>query len=311
MPDPNTLGIPQELLILGAAVNTGIIDNLKDHSLSSQDLANKLKLDSRAVWTVLEALVALGYVASHENKYTLAPSVKEIFYNPHSQNYTGFSFMHRYNLVERWAKLPDIMKSGKPFQGERDAKDNRYFIEAMSHNARQSAVPIAEFLLKNIKKGAKVLDIGGGPLAHAIEFSKRGAKVSVLDTPEVIQMNQAEADAHEIIMIPGNFTETLPDGPFDIAYLGNICHIIGEKENQALIQKTGNILNSGGKIAIVDFIRGTNPGAALFAVNMLVNTDTGGTYTLKQYTDWLKSAGFADVSLNVIAERQIVTGIKK
>ncbi len=311
MPDLNTLGVPQELLILGAAVNTGIIDNLKDHTLSSQELADKLKLDSRAVWMVLEALTALGYVTSHENKYTLATSTKDMFYNPHSPNYSGFSFMHRFNLVERWARLPDIIKSGKPYRGERDARDTQYFIEAMSHNARQSAVPIAEFLLKNIKKGDKVLDLGGGPLVHAIEFSKRGAKVSVLDTPEVVRMNQAEADAHEIIMIPGNFTETLPDGPFDIAYLGNICHIIGEIENQALIQKTGNILNSGGKIAIVDFIRGTHPGAALFAVNMLVNTDTGGTYTLNQYTDWLKSAGFTDISLNVIAERQIVTGVKK
>jgi 3-hydroxy-5-methyl-1-naphthoate 3-O-methyltransferase len=35
--------------------------------------------------------------------------------------------------------------------------------------------------------------------------------------------------------------------------------------------------------------------ALLFAVNMLVNTDNGDTYSLEEVSSWLTEAGFTDV----------------
>ena len=35
-------------------------------------------------------------------------------------------------------------------------------------------------------------------------------------------------------------------------------------------------------------------GGLLFAVNMLVNTDTGDTYSFEEISGWLKAAGFQD-----------------
>lgn len=52
-------------------------------------------------------------------------------------------------------------------------------------------------------------------------------------------------------------------------------------------------------MVIIDMIpndeRTGPPYALLFALNMLVNTEEGGTYTLAEYTDWLKDAGFSRV----------------
>jgi len=42
------------------------------------------------------------------------------------------------------------------------------------------------------------------------------------------------------------------------------------------------VLVPGGRIAIIDMVRGTNPFASVFGVNMLVNTSNGGTWTLDQ-----------------------------
>ncbi len=36
---------------------------------------------------------------------------------------------------------------------------------------------------------------------------------------------------------------------------------------------------------------------ALFALNMLVNTRGGGTYSVKEYTGWLEGAGFEQVQV--------------
>mgnify|MGYP003864984863 CR=1 FL=1 len=62
---------------------------------------------------------------------------------------------------------------------------------------------------------------------------------------------------------------------------------------------------------MVDFIRGTNPFAAVFGVNMLANTVSGDTYTLGQYTEWLEAAGFGSVKLDTAGGRQILTAYKK
>jgi len=70
----------------------------------------------------------------------------------------------------------------------------------------------------------------------------------------------------------------LPKGPFELIYLGNVCHIYGKKENSRLFSDASNELEVGGRLVINDMIRGTGAWPSLFAVNMLVITDSGGTY---------------------------------
>jgi len=47
---------------------------------------------------------------------------------------------------------------------------------------------------------------------------------------------------------------------------------------------------------------------ALFAVNMLVNTHSGGTWTFEQYQTWLADAGFSTVSRAEVGGRQVIKG---
>ena len=133
--------------------------------------------------------------------------------------------------------------------------------------------------------------------------------MTVLDLPPVVQLMKGKAEKAGIAMFPGDFNLGLPPGPFDLVYLGNICHIFGETENRELFRKVSQVLVPGGRIAIVDMVRGTNPFAAVFGVNMLVNTANGGTWALDQYTDWLAGAGFLDVKLVEVAGRQIITAV--
>jgi len=182
----------------------------------------------------------------------------------------------------------------------------------MARSARQSAQAIAEFLVQKIGREIKVLDIGGGPLNYARPFAALGARVTVLDLPEVVnQMAPSLNKTENIQMVPGDFNEGLPPGPFDLAFLGNICHIFGEPENRELFKKVAGVLSPGGSIAVVDFIRGTGPMAAVFGVNMLVNTKNGGTWTLEQYTTWLGDAGLSEVTFHPVAGRQILLAKKQ
>ncbi len=312
MPDIKSFIVPQEMLILSAAVDTGIIENLKAKPMSSGELAGLMGADTRAVWVVTEALEALGYLVKEKDKLALSQEAKDMLYNSKSESFTGFSFMHRYNVIRSWMGLPESIYTGKPYPRERRRESTKYFMSAMGLSARQSSREIVERCLGGEKKGVKVLDIGGGPLTYARTFASLGASVTVLDLPEVVEHMSPELKEKENIkMVPGDFNIGLPEGPFNLAFLGNICHIFGEPENRELFKKVQKALQPGGTIAIVDFIRGTSQMAALFGVNMLVNTTNGGTWTLEEYTEWLGDAGFYDVNLQSSGGRQLITAIKR
>jgi len=306
------LQTPMELLLTGGAAEAGFFEALRSRTMTAEELASRLNLDRRAVWTVVEALAALGYLIKKEERYALSTEAEETFFKRDSALYSGFSFMHGYELTKRWLELPAVLKTGLPARRERGPGGQRYFIEAMASHARLSAPEIASFCLAGLPVGAGVLDIGGGPFTYARAFAGRGAQVTVLDTPEVVAMMQPTiGEGESIAMIAGDFTAALPPGPYHLAYLGNICHIYGEKENRELFQRVAAELVPGGRIAIVDFVRGEHPFAALFAVNMLINTERGGTWTLAEYTSWLTGAGFLKTALHNVAGRQVITALKE
>ncbi len=60
----------------------------------------------------------------------------------------------------------------------------------------------------------------------------------------------------------------------------------------------------------MDFVRGVSPFAPLFAVNMLLKTEGGNTYSLDTYQAWLESAGYGAVELESLDEdRQLITAL--
>lgn len=311
MPNVASFLLPQEFLIVGAAVQTGLFEELKNTPCTLEELNIKMKTDRRALWSVVEALIVLNYLEYDGDNIKLSQEADNIFFNSGHQQYTGFSFMHAYNLMKAWIQLPEVMVSGKPVSKKDAPRHTKHFIRAMSHHARQSALQIADYCLKDLPAGARVLDVGGGPLTYATAFAGKGAVVTVLDLPEVIAMMQPELDGNlPVMLVKGDFTTGLPAGPYDLVYLGNVCHIYGEQENSKLFQDAANELTPGGQIVINDMIRGTGAMPAIFAVNMLINTPSGGTWTYGQYKSWLNAAGFSTAPWEEVAGRQLIKAVK-
>jgi SAM-dependent methyltransferase len=303
--------VPFELLLLGAATKTGIIRVLEKKPMAPEELSMKIEANKQAVLIITEALTEINYLRREGDLLTLSEDLRNALYNPDSPNYIGFSFMHRYNMIRSWLYLPEIIESGQANDSNFASKDTVHYMAAMHQEAVNIAPSIAKILLNKEKEGLKILDIGGGPLTYAKAFSKYGAKVTVLDLECVVDSMIKSAQDFGIEMVPGDFNVRLPDGPYDLAFLSSVCHVYGELENIELFKKVYNILENGGKIAVADFIRGTNPFASIFGVNMLINTRNGDTYTLEQYIDWLESAGFSDFNINEIGVRRLITAIKK
>jgi hypothetical protein len=67
------------------------------------------------------------------------------------------------------------------------------------------------------------------------------------------------------------------------------------------LRKTFDALAPGGTVAIMEFVpnhdRTGPPMPLLFAVNMLVNTEEGETFTFPEMSAWLREAGFVNPRL--------------
>ena len=70
-------------------------------------------------------------------------------------------------------------------------------------------------------------------------------------------------------------------------------------EGRDLFRRLHRALRPQGQLAVIDMVpsddRTGPPYALTFALNMLVNTDEGDTFTLPEISAWLKDAGFVDV----------------
>jgi SAM-dependent methyltransferase len=137
--------------------------------------------------------------------------------------------------------------------------------------------------------------VGGGPGTNAEAFRQAGARVTVFDRPEVIRLMKGTLSEAGVETAEGDMNEALPEGPYDAIYFGNTSHMYGPEENRALFRRMRRSLVPGGLLIVREFVRGMSEEAALFAVNMLVLTSGGGTYTAADYEAWLRKAGFEGV----------------
>ncbi len=129
-----------------------------------------------------------------------------------------------------------------------------------------------------------------------------GSDATIFDLPHALdQARQRFAGteyAARVRYAPGDFyNDELPTGA-DFAWVSAIVHQHAREHNRNLFAKVHKALVPGGTIGIRDFVMEpsrTRPiGGALFAINMLANTATGGTFTFAELAEDLRAVGFHD-----------------
>ena len=305
----------RELVLVGAAFKAGIFSALSmEKDIAS--LKHELQADERALYIIIEALSSLGYVDKKKDRYIIADRARPYLLEQ-GEEYVGGYLPHLLDILEAWLKLPDIIRGARP---EREKHDVGAFMHAMASRPDTIVEDVVTRCLERKKDAKTVLDLGGGPGRYSRAFIRRGLVAVLYDMPEVIEYVRAEFELDGIknlVLKKGDFTESdfvrEFSEPFDIVFMGNICHIYSAEENRLLIKRVKNLLGENGLIAIEDFVRGRSPDAEMFAVNMLANTESGGTWTEAQYGDWLESGGFSDIEVIDLAmkEKQLITAFMR
>jgi cyclopropane fatty-acyl-phospholipid synthase-like methyltransferase len=180
------------------------------------------------------------------------------------------------------------------------------FIAAMHGRAATEAPELVSRL--DLSGVSRVLDVGGGSGAFSMAFVRTSETIlaTVFDLPNVVSLTRGyiekEGLSDRINTVAGDYNkDELPHG-YDLTFLSAIIHSNSSKQNQALFTKISKSLNPGGKIVVSDFIMDddrTSPlFGAVFALNMIVNTPGGDTYTASEVKSWMKTAGMSFVERN-------------
>jgi SAM-dependent methyltransferase len=273
---------------------------------SGKEVAAKLGTGPRATEMLLNALVALGLLTKHDGRFHNTPATARYFVAG-SPDDARVGMLHTVHLWPRWSTLTECVRKGTSVTyketTEREEEWTEAFIAAMHRNARARAPLVVQAV--GSEGVRRMLDVGGGSGAYSIAFAKANEQlhVELLDVPAVLPIAQRHIDeaglGQRIKTRAGDLRIDKFGQGFDLVLVSAICHMLGPEENLDLLKRCHEALASGGRIVISDFVleadKTTPRFGALFALNMLVGTREGSSYSENEYAAWLKDAGFSDI----------------
>ena len=293
--------------VVATAAELDLLTRLDERPDTAARVAADRKLDERATTRLLDALVVLGLVEKGEGLY--APSEQGRLLSSHHPESVLPMALHLAGLWESWSGLTETVRQGHnerhvPMQ-EGGEERLAAFILGMHVLGREQAGTLAAAY--DASGFRRLLDIGGATGSYAQAFVARSPEMGavVFDLPPVIELARKrlgdEGLLERIELVAGDFYEDeLPTG-CDLALLSAIIHQNSAAQNVELYRKVHRALEPGGVLLIRDCImdaeRTTPPAGALFALNMLLCTEGGDTYTFEEMRATLEEAGFETVRL--------------
>jgi len=298
----------REACILTAAADLDIFSALVDKPMTASAVASKLGAEPRATTILLDALTAMELLTKEQDCYGLGENISQLLTGQSTCNVLPM-LRHQYNCLRRWAQLSDVVRAGKPCDTIFSPCNNEANMAAFIGAMHVVSAPMADEVVGRLTSLSftHLLDIGGASGTWTITLLRKNpqARATLFDLPGVIPMAEERiADAglsDRVALAAGDFyADDLPGGA-DLAWLGAICHQNSRQQNRDLFSKAHKALVDGGSVVIRDVVMDSShtspPYGALFAVNMLVATEAGGTYTFDEYSEDLQQAGFRDVTL--------------
>jgi SAM-dependent methyltransferase len=299
--------------VILTAAELDVFTYLEEASGGAAELADKFGTDLRATTRLLDCLITFDLLTKENGRYRLTKAGS--FLSSRHPESVRPMVIHLNHIWRNWSQLTECVKTGtnvvSELINEWDGKNQQAFIGAMHVAGSKLARELAEAY--DLTPYRKLLDIGGASGTYTIAFLKKNPEMTAVlfDLEPVIPMARerlaAEGLLERVELIPGDFyRDELPQGN-DLSLLSAIIHQNSPHENLELYRKILRALIPGGAVLIRDHIMDESrihpPAGALFALNMLVNTRGGDTYTFHEVKDSLLEAGFTDLKWVRVGER--------
>ena len=298
-------------LIISAAVNNKVFDALESGPKTVEQLQKETGASARGLRAIMDALVGLELLKKdRQSRYSLTPESKAFLISDKPGGLAGFFGSILPVMTSRWLRLTDIVRDGQPAVAVNQETEGTEFFSQLVETIIPMSYPAAQRLADHLKvakakEEVRVIDLAAGSGIWGIALTQKSPQVTVtaVDWPGMIPTTKRITEKFGVRdrfdFIEGDLSEANFGSGYEIATLGHILHSEGEERSRRLLKKTFRALKSGGTIAIAEWLVNddrTKPLPSLmFAVQMLVNTEKGGTFSFNEIKHWLEDAGFKKV----------------
>jgi ubiquinone/menaquinone biosynthesis C-methylase UbiE len=296
-------------LVLEAAIHHRIFDVLDGGPKTISEVRELTGASQRGLAAIMNVLVGMNFLANEEGRFSLTPESAAFLVSTKPGFHGGMIRHTSQQLLPKWLSLNEIVATGRPATSVNQEGAGAQFFKEFVNDILPLSYPAALALSRHIiangaGQAVRVLDLAAGSGVWGIAMAQGAKNVSVtaVDWPEVIPVTRETVGrfgvAGQFSFVEGDLLKADFGTGHTVATLGHILHSEGSERSQALIKKTFDALAPGGTIAIAEFLVNadrTGPiNGLMFAVNMLVNTEVGGTFSFEEITTWLNEAGFTD-----------------
>jgi ubiquinone/menaquinone biosynthesis C-methylase UbiE len=296
-------------LVLEAAIRHRVFDVLDGGAKTITEVAKATGASERGLRAIMNALIGMDLLAKDDQeRYSLTPE-SAAFLVSTKPGFQGGMIRHcSEQLIPKWLHLNEVVATGKPAAAVNQEETGSEFFQQFVNDIFPMSYPAAQNLSRHLNLAAagdvRVLDLaaGSGVWGIALAQASERVRVTAVDWPDVIPVTRKTIErfgfSSRFSFIEGDLLKADFGGNYTVATLGHILHSEGEARSRKLLTKTFGALASGGTIVIAEFL--VNPdrrgpvNGLFFAVNMLVNTDEGDTYSFEEIGKWLADAGFTN-----------------
>ncbi|MDI3390605.1 class I SAM-dependent methyltransferase [Streptomyces sp. B-S-A8] len=298
--------------VLGAAAAHSLFTHLENGADTAAQLATRAGISERGAQTLLDGLIGVGLIELHQGRYRNTSEAATYLVEGKPASLSSFAQLKLKHMGSLTA-LPEVVRAGGPMTDPTtEVADNPHWEEVVPAIAAQSvpAATVAAEVLSLAEAGeVSILDVGGGSGIYSAIWleTNPAARATQLDWEPINAIARRLLDERGLgdrfTCVDGDFhSSDFGTAKYDVALYSHIAHQEGPEGNIEVFTRLRDCLKPGGALVVCDYVvdddRGGPAFPLIFASEMLLKSQQGGTWRQSEYRDWLRKAGFEEVSFH-------------
>ncbi|HEY4003367.1 MAG TPA: methyltransferase [Candidatus Xenobia bacterium] len=291
--------------VMITAIELDLFTRIQGGTHTIEALAHQTGASARGVRIVVDVLVSVGLVHRHGSTLSL-PAESAAFLTKTSPSFIGGVIKPTQQGWNDWGDFREAVHLGRSPHARVHTNDRGDWFATWVDGLYNLNHAAAQAVAAQVAAGAKdALDLGAGSAVWSLASAQSNPdlQVAVIDHPSVIdKVTKGFAErlgvSERYTWRPGSFRDLdLGHETFDLIFLGHILHGEGERRSVELLKRCHQALRPAGTAVVAEMVadneRSTNPGALIFAANMLLFTEEGDSFSASQLELMGKLAGFS------------------